>query len=249
MLFAVEGLGRFRVRDGERVIVDSDPHATPDEVDGLLLGSVTVALAWQRGLLVLHGAAVAIDGQAVLFVGPPGCGKSSLAVALVGLGHPLVTDDVCAVAFDPEGVPTVQPGTPFVRVWSDVLPTLGLDPGALRRIDTRATDPAGRQKYFVDAAQPATQPLPLARIYQVLPGKDATLSITPVNPSLRLSTLVSATYHREIGDEIGGRDAYFERITALARTTPLFRLRRPADATRLREVARTVEVDVRGAKP
>lgn len=36
---------------------------------------------------------VAIDGRAVLIEGPPGCGKSSLALALIDRGAALVGDD------------------------------------------------------------------------------------------------------------------------------------------------------------
>ncbi|MEM9971569.1 MAG: serine kinase [Pseudomonadota bacterium] len=42
---------------------------------------------------VLHGSAVAVDGRAVLIVGKPGSGKSSLALELISRGGVLVADD------------------------------------------------------------------------------------------------------------------------------------------------------------
>ena len=42
---------------------------------------------------LLHATAVAIDGQAVLLRGPPGCGKSDLALRLIDAGARLVADD------------------------------------------------------------------------------------------------------------------------------------------------------------
>ena len=41
----------------------------------------------------LQAGAVAIDGRAVLIVGPPGSGKSSLALALIDRGAVLIGDD------------------------------------------------------------------------------------------------------------------------------------------------------------
>ena len=42
---------------------------------------------------VIHGSAVALDGQAMLILGPPGSGKSALALAMLTMGARLVSDD------------------------------------------------------------------------------------------------------------------------------------------------------------
>ncbi len=41
----------------------------------------------------LHGTCVAREGEGVLLLGPPGAGKSDLALRLIGLGFTLVADD------------------------------------------------------------------------------------------------------------------------------------------------------------
>ncbi|MGH7100047.1 MAG: HPr kinase/phosphorylase [Stellaceae bacterium] len=43
--------------------------------------------------LLIHGTAVALDGEAVLLRGPPGAGKSDLALRLIDGGGRLVADD------------------------------------------------------------------------------------------------------------------------------------------------------------
>jgi HPr kinase/phosphorylase len=43
--------------------------------------------------LLMHGTAVAIDGEALLLRGPPGAGKSDLALRLIDGGARLVADD------------------------------------------------------------------------------------------------------------------------------------------------------------
>jgi serine kinase of HPr protein (carbohydrate metabolism regulator) len=43
--------------------------------------------------MVLHGTAVAIGGRAILLIGPPGSGKSDLALRLIDGGARLIADD------------------------------------------------------------------------------------------------------------------------------------------------------------
>lgn len=43
--------------------------------------------------MLIHGSCVARDGAAVLLLGPPGAGKSDLALRLIGRGFALVADD------------------------------------------------------------------------------------------------------------------------------------------------------------
>lgn len=45
------------------------------------------------GSILLHATAIAIDGRAVLLRGPPGSGKSDLALRLIDAGGRLVADD------------------------------------------------------------------------------------------------------------------------------------------------------------
>ncbi|WP_457649807.1 HPr kinase/phosphorylase [Profundibacter sp.] len=46
-----------------------------------------------NGPLVVHASCVAVDGRAVLVVGPSGSGKSALCLQLMALGATLVADD------------------------------------------------------------------------------------------------------------------------------------------------------------
>lgn len=45
----------------------------------------------------LHGSCVALEGRGLLLLGPPGAGKSALALELIALGARLVADDRVAL--------------------------------------------------------------------------------------------------------------------------------------------------------
>jgi HPr kinase/phosphorylase len=53
--------------------------------------------------LVMQASAVVIDGRALLIEGPPGCGKSALALALIDRGAGLIGDDAVTLTGDGDG--------------------------------------------------------------------------------------------------------------------------------------------------
>ena len=77
-------------------------------------------LAW-RGMVPLHGSAVAFDGKAILIAGKSGAGKSTLAHALVERGGQLVSDDLSVLLPSrPGGVPSLMPGRPTIRLVAEL---------------------------------------------------------------------------------------------------------------------------------
>src|SRR5262245_38064000 len=87
----------------------------------------------QRGRLVLHASAVRMDGRVLAFCGEAGCGKSTLAAALVGEGAELIGDDVLPVGVADEV--TVGPGLPLVKLWPDAADMLSIPPNELAVLD------------------------------------------------------------------------------------------------------------------
>ena len=117
---------------------------------------------------LLHQAGcVAIGGRGVLIEGPPGSGKSSLALALIDRGALLVGDDgVALIAGDGRLLASPPPATAGLIEIRNVglvsLPAAARIPVALLlRLDPEAPR-------FIDAAESVTlagQPLPLVRLW------------------------------------------------------------------------------------
>lgn len=113
---------RFRTADfylwDDRIVCHLPDPEYSYLVEIQLLGVVfSCWLEWQ-GIPALHASAVATEWGAAAFLATAGGGKSSLAMALMDLGRPLLTDDILPVERR-KCVHVGHPGYPQVRMWPD----------------------------------------------------------------------------------------------------------------------------------
>jgi hypothetical protein len=144
-LLALPGTGRILVRNGDEVLVDTEPGADPSTI---LSGPLQAMLWHQRGLLPLHGSVVVVGARAIALCGHSAAGKSTLAATLAGRGHTVIADDVCVI--DPREE-HVLAGCGRLRLWRDALDRLGIESSALERA---ARD---REKYVLDCGVGSAQ--------------------------------------------------------------------------------------------
>ncbi|WP_424016466.1 hypothetical protein ACOZ4N_11215 [Halorientalis pallida] len=229
-----EGVGTFLVTDGERVLVDPvGPDGTSTPVCRRLLeGQVLGVVCHQRGDLVLHGSAVGVDGDAVVFLGSSGTGKSTMAAACYGAGYRLLDDDVVVLRFT-DGEPTISPGVPQLKLDPETAATLGIDTvsdGGIDAFDgkvfhrTGADDPVGAS--------------PLKRCYILTDGDS--VAIEPVPARRQLIELVLATYTAGLLSETDATSRNFEACSAVLERATVERLVRPVDHDALPDAVEAV---------
>ena len=66
--------------------------------------------------IILHASCVALDGRAVLIMGPSGSGKSALALQLMALGARLVSDDRTRLSTEDQSLIARPPASIFGRI-------------------------------------------------------------------------------------------------------------------------------------
>lgn len=228
-------VGRFLVRDGREVIVEPAAGVEERVLRLFLLGAVLAVLLHQRGRLVLHGSAVAVDGKAAVFLGGPGWGKSTLAAALYARGHGILADDVTAVDADAAS-PMVFPGFPQLKLWPEAAAALGDRPETLLRIHPLLEKRALRAGDGFPEA-----PLPLSRIYVL--GEGENQEIDPLRPQEALVELVRHSYCARL---LNGHDArrHFLHCASVAARVPVCRLRRQRALHALPALLQVVEEDL-----
>ena len=186
---AFRGVGTFLVRGGREIVVAPAPGVDGRVVRLFLLGPVLATALHQRGWLILHASAVAVDGCVAAFLGGPGWGKSTMAAALRQRGHPLVADDFIALPVGSQASAelSVYPGFPQLKLWPAAAAALGADVEQLPRLHPDFEKRA--QRLNAGFAQEA---LPLERLYVLAEGEPA--GIQPLDKQAALVELVRHSY-------------------------------------------------------
>lgn len=217
---------------------------TVDDIATYLLGPVLAFVLRRRGITCLHASAIALGGQAIALVGPPGAGKSTLAAGFARRGHPGLSDDVVALGHV-DGRFSVQPGTPRIRLWPDSVTALYGTPEALPRL-TPTWD-----KRFLDLTEPGgryqPQPLPLAAIYLLTarepePTLPCVEGLSSVESLVALVANTSANYL--LDETMRGQE--FECLSAVVNSVPVRRLVRYDDLALVSSVCDMLVHDVQG---
>ena len=150
-LLYIPGVARYLVENGNRVTVELEDGAPEADVRGYLLGSVFGALCHQNGFLPLHASAVAADGQVTAFLGDSGAGKSTMAAFLERAGYRVVSDDICLLVPEADGL-RVAPVAGWLKLWQESFDSLGEVPAEENRIFSatekyrRYLEPAGEER-------------------------------------------------------------------------------------------------------
>lgn len=235
-LFALPGIGRILIRNGDEVLVDPEPGADPSTV---LSGPLQAMLWHQRGLLPLHGSVVVVGRQAIALCGYSASGKSTLAAMLAERGHAVIADDVCVIAPD---MTQVLAGSGRLRLWRDAIERLGVEPRALERA---ARD---KEKYVLDCgARSATARHPLAAIIVLSRHQSGAVTIERLRGARAAGVLYRMVHMRRPASALARGPDIFAGLTRLvAAGVTVWRLRVSRGAPSLHEAA-TLALGVLGA--
>ena len=230
----LEGIGWFRATGGERLEWQRwDDSVSDRDIRTFAVTSGLGALAIQRGGLVLYGTALERDGEAILLLGHPAAGKSTLAWCLLQEGWRLLSSELVAVS--PDGL--VQSGMHQLKLWHDAAVALELNWAQL---------PPVRQglKRYALMAQDLTcmpKPTPLRLIYGLNRAKEdsgkehdteaqddkekksfkASRNFSQTNALMRLR---NQAFHARVYRGMDAEAQLFMQAAALARTVPLHAL-------------------------
>ncbi len=229
------GLAGFQISRGREIIVDPLPGADPVAVHSVLLCRVMSSLMRQRGWLPLHASALAITGQAILFLGACRAGKSTMAAAFHLAGHPVIADDLGAVRLA-YGRCEMQPGWSCLRLFDDALQSLPDLPPPTHR--------AGRKYSVYLNGHSQSVALPVKRIYFLEYADE--LQVQPISPQLA-TVLLDENSFRRSGMDRDTVETQFARAAAVAGCVPVRRLLRPRHLAFLPAVVRLVEHDLAAA--
>lgn len=158
-LMSIPDIARFVLNEGREIVFAAESPAREADVPIFVEATMLGILLHQREQIVLRASAISVDGKAVLFCGPTGAGKSTIAAALVQRGYPLLADDLCAIAIDAGGVPVAHPDGDRLKLWAQAVDRLELahQRGAPLR--------QGLNYFYVAPRDAVAHALPLGAVY------------------------------------------------------------------------------------
>jgi hypothetical protein len=239
-----------------RITGAMDFHCLPDRIvchlqdpahayllEVALFGMVMSLWLERRGVPTLHASTVRIGDRAAAFLSGRGGGKTSTAAACLAAGHPLVSDDLLALAAD-DGRVLAQPGYPQTRMWRDqARHFLGSDeagapyhPDYEKRRITIGED-------FGSFEGVATE---LARLY--LPERsdepDAAVTISAMRPRVAVMALIRQSFLPREVVRFGLQPARLAFFARLLESVPVRRLTVPHGLEQLPRVVEAVAADI-----
>lgn len=226
---------RFYYQDGTEFLIEqhgsiirgSWPSSLSlENATSYLLGPILGFVLRLRGMLCLHASAVMIGDEAIVFMGPAGSGKSTIAAMFAKLGYPVLTDDVVALREEEGGQGfTVLPGYPRLNLWSGEVKGLGGIFGELPRVDPQ--HPTWDKRYLDlrgNGLRFCNKPVRLAAVYtgEMVAGHK-TLAVNDFLPTSRLVVLASNVYMNPVADR-AMRAREFDSLSRLAMQVPVRRM-------------------------
>lgn len=220
LFFHIPGIATFDVRDGNTILIDLSDCEDMALAQVYLTGSALGSILHQRGLLVLHGNAIALnDEEAVIFVGQSGAGKSTTANAFMRAGFEILSDDVSAIEFDAQGQAWVMPAYPSIKLWLDA---------AERDYDINGLTPIAHRenKFYVKAeAKFCHGKRKVKAVYLLEAGLD--FEATPLQGVKAFDELHQQVYRPYFVYLLGQQKQCFTDITRLAKSVEFSKLTRP----------------------
>lgn len=171
-------------------------------------------LLHQRGRLVLHASAVAMNGGGALFLGASGWGKSTLLAALAARGHSPVADDVAAVDAD-AAHPVLLPGIPQLKLLPETVSFLGSDAARWARVHSRSEK---RVQRLPKGDSQST--FPVRRIYVLAGADDGAPAVVPLSRREAVIELVRHTYTAQLLPIMGDSARHFRQCARVAEQVP-----------------------------
>ena len=243
-LLKLDEIAKYLAIDGKEIIIDPVAGCPEDVIRLYLFSRGFGVLLHQRGCLILHASAIASDRGALVFLGPSGVGKSTLAAGLIQAGYQILADDLCAIGYSSDEELQVVPALAQLRLWNETLQQLDYDRQTMKRVWNREDKYTQYLQEFL-----ASHPSKLHGIYLLDPADVSAVSMISLTKVEQFQALMSNIFRVEYIKGLGVREQIFRQISRVLESSQVKRLERPRGYFSLNQVIEGLENDIARTTP
>lgn len=223
VLFKIDDIARYYIQDYSKVFISLlDPERKYD-AEKYILTLVLGVLSLKKGFFPLHGGGVIYNGEAYLFTGRSGAGKSTTTMGLLQRGFMAVGDDISNL-FLKDGRTYVHPCFPRFKLWEDSLKLLQLEGNGEYKLRSNI------DKFLVPVGNHLSSvPVPVKRIYLLCHSKDETYKFREVDGIERFQKIRENIYKPWLVKVFDLVNQHFLLTTQLANNIECKEFHRPFD--------------------
>lgn len=232
----IKGLAKFEVTQGNKIEIEKEKNADFNLIRLFILGTCFGIVCHQKGLLPIHGCAIATDFGCKIFAGPMGVGKSTLAAGFVENGYEILADDVSVISLSTSHPPRVFPSYPQIKICPDSAARLNIKTEKLIPIDLEKT----KFRYPVTEHH-RKNPMDVSAIYFLNTHEEGRFSIDCLEGAMKFIHLKGNTYREAFIDAIKVNSSHFKLCAHLADQIPMYTVKRPVDQFYIHELVQHLE--------
>ena len=166
-LFYRKEIGLFNIAK-ERIEYKKSRHCSDHDFLRVLLSLPIGYCLMYNNNLVIHASVVSKDGNASIFIGKSGMGKSVLAYQLIKKGFKFLSEDICAITEDN----FVQPSMPFIKISEEFISN------NVQKTYKLNSDKRDRKGLFIDQEKFLDSPQKIKNIFILNTSSSDTCEIT-----------------------------------------------------------------------
>lgn len=231
-LFEMPNLAKYFVKGTKEVIIELLDEKRKYDAEKYILTFVLGLISYKKGFYPLHGGGIVHNGEAYLFTGLSGAGKSTTMAALQAKGFEMLGDDI-ANLFIKDGRVYMHPCFPRFKLWEESLQLLDRKNQGEYRLKT------DMNKYLVPVDNSfKNTPIPVKRIYHLNEEKDldAPVRFELLKGHAKLNKLKANSYKPWAVKTFKLNQVHFKLMSAMLPNFEWFDFYRPKNKDRFHQI-------------
>lgn len=229
-------LAVFEISNGNKITYQLYEGYDYMHVNELIVCFCMVVLAYQRGMVLIHGSGINYKNRALIISGLSGAGKSSLADELLDRNYLMIADDVVAIDSS-NAIAQACASFPMRKLCADAVERKGYDKRDLFKVPDLE-----REKYAIMIdEQYYAENLDMANMVVIEKGAVEKPELREIKGAEKLKYLVNNLVQKNFYKTIKVTDDYMKKIVKLANQIKLYVLIRPEDKITVKEQADLIE--------